>query len=154
MSAPEQKTPLQYFSSFSHGIDEKRRAQVPAAWRPETEATKLTLMVWPKHKAGTCLRVLPEHELAKLVAQIDALPKGDLNKGALQRFIGRESVQVTLDKAGRMILPDSFAKAADIRDEALFVGCIHHFEIWNPARHESAKAMDEAITPEALALMD
>ena len=154
MSAPEQTTPLQYFSSFSHGIDEKRRAQVPAAWRPESEGTKLTLMVWSKHKAGTCLRVLPAHELAKIVATIDALPKGDASKGALQRLIGRDSVQVTLDKAGRIILPDAFAKAADLRDEALFVGCIHHFEIWNPARHENAKAIDDAIAPQALDLLD
>jgi MraZ protein len=154
MSDTEPKPPIMYLSSFLHGLDDKRRAPVPAPWRSDGESTKLMLVIWPKHKAGTCLRGMPEHEFAKLVADIDALPRGDANKGTLRRFIGRGSVQITLDKAGRAVIPDDFAKAADIKDEALFVGCIKYFEIWNPSRHDNAKVVDEVITPEALELMD
>ena len=154
MTAPDTKPPIQFYSRFAHGVDEKRRVQIPARWRPEEENTQLTVIVWPQHKAGTCLRVLPPTELVKLVADIEAMPKGDPKKVALRRFIGSESVQVTLDKAGRIVLPDDLARSADIQDQALLVGCIEHFEIWNPTRYENAKAADVEVAAEAFSLMD
>ena len=154
MSVPEAKSAIQYYSSFEHGVDDKRRVQIPAKWRPEEENTQLTVIVWPKHKAGTCLRVLPPEELTKMVADIDAMPKGDPKKVALKRFIGSESVQVTLDKAGRIVLPDNMALAADIQDQATMVGCIDRFEIWNPARYASAKVADASVAAEAFELME
>jgi MraZ protein len=154
MTAPDTKPPIQFYSRFAHGVDEKRRVQIPARWRPEEENTQLTVIVWPQHKAGTCLRVLPPTELVKLVADIEAMPKGDPKKVALRRFIGSESVQVTLDKAGRIVLPDDLARSADIQDQALLVGCIEHFEIWNPTRYDNAKAADVEVAAEAFSLMD
>lgn len=154
MSAPDAKPPVQYYSNFEFGVDDKRRVQVPAKWRPEEENTQLTVILWPQHKAGTCLRVLPPEELAKLVADIDAMPKGDPKKVVLKRFIGSESVQLTLDKAGRIVLPDNMAKAAGIQDKAIMVGCIDRFEIWNPIRYEAAKAVDAEIAAEAFGLME
>ena len=154
MSVPEAKSAIQYYSCFKHGVDDKRRVQIPAKWRPEEENTQLTVIIWPKHKAGTCLRVLPPEELTKMVADIDAMPKGDPKKVALKRFIGSESVQVTLDKAGRIVLPDNMARAADIQDQATMVGCIDRFEIWNPARYASAKVADASVAAEAFELME
>src|SRR5580658_4884802 len=98
MSAVRTIEPIYYNSCYRHGVDEKRRVQIPAKWRPESEGTELTLIVWPKHQAGTCLRVLPPEQMAKMKADIDAMPNGDPNKVVLKRFIGSESVQVTVDK--------------------------------------------------------
>lgn len=66
-----------YNSCYRHGVDEKRRVQIPSKWRPEAEGTELTVIVWPKHRAGTCLRVLPPEEMAQLMADLDAMPNGD-----------------------------------------------------------------------------
>lgn len=153
MSESGSKTPIYYNSSFKHGVDDKRRTQVPARWRPEEENTQLTIILWPQHKAGACLRALPPAEMAKLAADIEAMPKGDPKKIALKRFIGSESIQVTLDKAGRIVLPDAMARAADIQDEAMFVGCVDHFEIWSPARYENVKKVDADIAVEAFSLI-
>ncbi|HZL78255.1 MAG TPA: division/cell wall cluster transcriptional repressor MraZ, partial [Candidatus Limnocylindrales bacterium] len=72
----------------------------------------------------------------------------------LKRFIGSESVQVALDKGGRICLPDEMARAAGIKDEAMLVGLLDRFEIWNPARYENVKAADAAFAPEAFKMMD
>jgi len=146
--------PTYYNSRYRHGVDEKRRVQIPAKWRPEKEGVQLTIIVWPKHQAGTCLRVLPPEEMAKLKAEIDAMPRGDANKNVLKRFIGSESEQVTLDKGGRICLPEEMARAAGIEDEAVFVGLIDRFEIWSPARYENVKAADAPFATEAFKLMD
>ena len=154
MSDAQTKEPTYYNSRFLHGVDEKRRVQIPAKWRPDKSGTELTVIVWPKHEAGVCLRVLPLSEMAKMKKDIDAMSNGDRNKGVLKRFIGSESVQVTLDKAGRICLPDGMARAAGIKDEAVLVGLLDRFEIWNPARYENVKTADAVLASEAFKLME
>ena len=154
MSDTQTKELTVYNSSYLHGVDEKRRVQVPAKWRPEEAGVELTMILWPKHQAGNCLRVLPPLEMAQLMADIDAMPNGDPNKVVLKRFIGSESVQVSLDKAGRICLPDGMARAAGIKDEVVLVGLLDRFEIWNPTRYETVKATDAVMATEAFKLME
>jgi len=154
MSAAQTKEPTYYNSCYRHGVDEKRRVQIPAKWRPEEDGVELTMILWPKHQAGNCLRVLPPLEMAQLMADIDEMPNGDPNKVVLKRFIGSESVQVSLDKAGRICLPDEMAKAAGIKDEVMLVGLLDRFEIWNPTRYETVKATDAVMATEAFKLME
>ena len=154
MSDAQTKEPTYYNSRFRHGVDEKRRVQIPAKWRPDESGTELTLMLWPQHQAGTCLRVLPPAQMAKMKADIDALPNDNPKKGVLKRFIGSESVQVTLDKAGRICLPDGMARGAGIKDEAVLVGRLDCFEIWNLARYENVKVADAVLASEAFKLME
>ncbi len=143
-----------YNSLYHHGVDEKRRVQIPAKWRPATPDVEFTLIVWPKAKEGSCLRVLPPKEMAELMADIDAMPNGDPNKVVLKRFIGGESVQVAVDKSGRICLPDAMAKAAGIKDQAVLVGLLDRFEIWTPDRYEAVKASDAVMAHEAFKLME
>ena len=72
----------------------------------------------------------------------------------LKRFIGSESVQVTLDKAGRICLPEKMATDAGISDEAVLVGLLDRFEIWSPERYERVKASDAVMAQEAFKLME
>ena len=154
MSDTQIKEPTYYNSCYRHGVDEKRRVQVPAKWRPEKDGVELTMILWPKHQAGNCLRVLPPLEMAQLMADIDAMPNGDPNKVVLKRFIGSESIQVSLDKSGRICLPDEMTKAAGIKDEVMLVGLLDRFEIWNPTRYETVKATDAMMAAEAFKLME
>jgi MraZ protein len=143
-----------YNSRYRHGVDEKRRVQIPAKWRPADSGVELTLILWPKPKEGPCVRVLPPRELAKLMGYIDAMSNGDSSKTVLKRFIGGESVQAVLDKAGRICLPEVMAKEAGIRDEAVLVGLMDRFEIWSPERFEQVKTSDAIMAQEAFKLME
>jgi len=143
-----------YNSTYRHGVDAKRRIQIPAMWRPTESGTQFTLIVWPKYREGACLRVLPPKELSELMASLDAMPNGDSNKTTLKRIIGSESTQATLDKAGRICVPEEMAQAADIDDEAVLVGLLDRFEIWSPARYEKLKASDAVMAHEAFKLME
>ena len=150
MSSAQTKEPTYYNSRFLHGVDEKRRVQIPAKWRPDKSGTELTLMLWPQHQAGICLRVLPPSQMAKMKADIDSLPNDNPKKGVLKRFLGSESVQAPLDKAGRICLPETLAKTVGIETEkeCLLVGLLDRFEIWNPERYEKVSAVDTALLPE------
>jgi MraZ protein len=154
MSDAQSALPTYYNSCYRHGVDEQRRVQIPAKWRPDSNVGELTMVLWPKHQAGACLRVLPPKPMAQMMADIEAMPKGDASKVVLKRIIGSESVQITLDKSGRVSLPEEMARAAGIKSEAMFVGLLDRFEIWNPARYENVKAADAAFASEAFKLMD
>ncbi len=143
-----------YNSLYRHGVDGKRRVQVPAKWRPTEEGFEFTMMVWPKAKAGTCLRVLPPGQMARLMGDIDAMSNDDPNKVLLKRFIGSESVQVGLDKAGRICLPEEMATKAGIKKEAVLVGLLDRFEIWNPKRYEAVAESDRMMAAEAFRMME
>ena len=98
--------------------------------------------------------MLPPQEMAELMRDIDAMPNSDPNKVVLKRFIGSESEQVALDKSGRICLPESMARAAGITEEAVLVGLLDRFEIWNPERYEKVKASDAIMAQEAFKMME
>lgn len=149
--APNKK--IYFNSKYLHGIDEKRRLQIPAKWRPEEEGVEFTVIVWPKHQAGACLRVLPPDKLEKLVAEIEAMPNSDPRKDVLRRVVGGNSEQVTVDKAGRICLPEAMAMAAGLKSEALLVGMFERFEIWEPVRYKLVEAADAVHQAKAFEMM-
>ena len=146
--------PTYYNSRFRHGVDEKRRIQIPAKWRPQKADLELTLILWPREGVGSCVRVLPPTQMAKLMQSIDAMPNSDPKKVVLKRIIGSGSAQATVDKAGRICLPDEMAREAGLKEEAMLVGLLDRFEIWNPERYEKVQAADAALAPDAFRLME
>jgi MraZ protein len=152
---PDETIARTYYNSlYRHGVDEKRRVQIPAKWRPAKEGVEFTLILWPKDKEGPCLRVLPPEEMAQLMNDLDAMPNDDPSKVVLKRFIGSESVQVALDKGGRICIPDEMARGAGIKDEVILVGLLDRFEIWNPENYERKRAADAVMAHEAFKLME
>jgi MraZ protein len=154
MGAEETIEPIYYNSVYRHGVDEKRRLQIPAKWRPAKPEIEFTLIVWPKAQEGPCLRVLPPKEMAELMQEIDAMPSGAPNKVVLKRIIGSSSVQVSVDKSGRICLPEEMARQAGIKNQAVLVGLLDRFEIWNPDRYQAVQSSDAVMAHEAFKLME
>lgn len=145
---------IRYNSVYRHGVDEKRRVQIPAKWRPTEPEVEFTLVLWPKSKEGPCLRALPPEQVAAMMRYIETMPNSDPNKTVLKRFIGSKSVQAALDKGGRMCLPEEMATAAGITDSAVLVGLLDRFEIWSPDRYVNVQNSDEVMAQEAFKLME
>jgi MraZ protein len=156
MSDQQTKPQIYYNYLYRHGLDEKRRVQIPAKWRPTEEGFEFTLILWKKPKEGPCLRVMPPKKMADLLTSIDALPDNDPNKTVLKRVIGTSSDQVALDKAGRICIPEEMARAAgiEIGSEAVLAGLMDRFEIWNPERYEKVMNSDGVMAPDALNTME
>ena len=153
MTSKPSSEPVYYNSLYRHGVDEKRRVQIPAKWRTlETEV--LTLVLWPKGvMPEACLLVLPPKEWEALVQKLKVMPFADPKAETLRRLLGKKSDRVTLDKGGRICLPEAMAKAAAIGKEAMLVGLLDRFEIWDPERYQSASAVDDELLPEAFKLI-
>lgn len=135
VTEPEASLDKNYLGFAKHGVDEKRRLQIPARWRPSASKIELTMLIWQGHKEGTCLRVFPPKEMQALREKVIGMPSNHPKKKALEWVVGANSESVMVDKSGRVCLPDRMAKAAGIEKEAVFVGLLNKFEIWSPERH-------------------
>jgi MraZ protein len=143
-----------YHSLFRHGVDDKRRVQIPAKWRPSHPDVEFTLILWPNgSQPDACLLVLPPAEMSALADKIRAMPFADSKASALRRLLGSKSASVALDKSGRICLPEGMARAVGIDTEAMMVGLVDRFEIWSPERYETVSAVDAALLPEAFKLI-
>ena len=154
MSATDSSPSIFYQSLYRHGIDEKRRLQVPAKWRPASADVEFTLIPWPTGGwKEACLLVLPPQEREALVQKLKAMPYAESKAQALRRLLASKSDQVTLDKSGRLCLPEAMTKAVGIDKEAVLVGMFDRFEIWSPERYDLASKVDEELSSEAFKLI-
>ena len=112
------------------------------------------MILWPNgDQPDACLLVLPPAKMAALVDKIQAMPFADKTAQSLRRLIGGQSASAAVDKAGRICLPDDMAKRVGIGKEAMMVGMLDRFAIWNPERYETVKAGDAVLLPEAFKLI-
>ncbi|HWD19306.1 MAG TPA: hypothetical protein VHB20_08495 [Verrucomicrobiae bacterium] len=146
------KQEVTYDAVYRQRLDEKRRVPVPHRWR-SGKSEDFHLVIWQQHQAGTCLRVLTPARMTKLRQKLDEMPDGAA-KGVLKRRIGSLSVTVSVDNAGRIAIPQDMTAAADITNDAVFVGMLDRFEIWSPERYAKVEALDNAVMAEAMRLME
>jgi len=80
----------------------------------------------------------------KLADQVSDLAPGEIHTRNLQRLLFSAASESTLDKQGRILLPQTLRDYASIEgDEVVVVGINKYFEIWSPARwRETVAAMD------------
>jgi division/cell wall cluster transcriptional repressor MraZ len=144
-----------YLGEFKHGTDDKKRLQVPAKWRPTNMKNyELTVVLWTRgSEAESCLLVFPPSEIKKLLKSVKKLSWGDPQAETLRRALGGKSETVKFDQVGRICIPDRIAKPAGIEknSEAMMVGLMDVFQIWNLKRFEAINSVDGVTLPQALA---
>jgi len=136
-----------YQSLHRYTVDANRRVQMPLAWR-SPKPVELTMIVWPQHDCGPCLRVLPPDQMEKLREKIENMSPAE--KTSLKRHIGSSSVKVELDSAKRIAIPAEMAEAVGISGEAVFAGMLDYFEIWGPARYADMHSQEKRVVASAL----
>ena len=135
-----------FMGEFCHAIDGKNRITIPSAWRFEEE-TQLFLI---PSRSSACLTVMPRAELDRIRAKAQELPGPQ--RIAILRRIGSQGHQLTLDKAGRLSLPENFCRQFKLSGDVTLSGAIETFEIWNTeewnAAHASTRAVADALLPD------
>ncbi len=145
---------IYYNAFFRHGVDENRRIQVPAKWRPSDPNIEFTIIRWPHGEMqDACLLVLPPGVWRTLVDKITVMPFNDPKAQSLRRLVGTKSAQANLDRAGRICLREEMARAVGIDHEAVLVGLIDRFQIWKPERYETVRLEDEQTSADAFKLL-
>jgi MraZ protein len=120
-----------YTGLFRHTLDDKARLTIPSAWRA-AHAEDDTFLATP-HPDGY-VAVLPPSEVEKLHAKISEMKLSD---AAAQAFAARffsQTQSFSFDKSGRVGLSADLLKHAGIEKDAVLVGSLTKFNLYNPAR--------------------
>ncbi|HJN90340.1 MAG TPA: hypothetical protein QGG93_08405 [Verrucomicrobiota bacterium] len=149
MSATQNHSTTVFSGRFCHGIDGSRRVMVPSKWRPKSGKTELSILPWPIGQKQFLL-VLPPARWNVLLDRFSEISLSDEEGAEVERVIGGSSAHLTLDKAGRLCLPEELAAVAGLRKEAMFVGRLNKFEIWEPGRFKENSKGNEAVAAAAI----
>jgi MraZ protein len=127
-----------FTGEFRHKVEGKGRVTIPAKWRFEEE---VEMFMIPK-TAKRCITVLPRSEVERMKTELRAMPPEE--RADLLDIFGRNLRQVTLDKGGRITIPEDLCTAFKISGEVWLSGSVDTFNIWNGADFEANKAEEEA----------
>ena len=70
-------------------------------------------------------------------AKIDRMPRGSMQRKALQRLFHGQSFPTTVDETGRLVLPAKLRNKIELNGEAFFIAAGDTFQIWKPETYET-----------------
>ena len=118
-------------NNFKHNVDAKNRLFVPAKYREELGET----FVVSQSIRGNYLKIYSHAEWEKYIAPIKLLPR-KTSEEALRFLIGN-SIEVSPDGQGRIILPPTMLQFASITKGTVIIGCGDYAEIWAEETYEN-----------------
>lgn len=119
---------LMFIGEFSHTIDTKSRLAIPAKFRGALLEGAIVTKGFEKS-----LFLFTKTEWQKSGEKLANLPFYKSNNRAIARLMLGSAMEVTLDKQGRIILPDYLKKFAGLRKQIVIIGLYNRLEIWDRA---------------------
>src|SRR5882672_7764754 len=107
-----------FYGDFTHGIDESRRIMLPAKWRPKNPDVLFTVLLWPII-APECLLVLPPERWQLMLDKLKTQKLQDKRVAAFERVVASTAAKLSLDRVGRLCLPETLTGPAGIADKGL-----------------------------------
>lgn len=126
-----------FIGEFQHTIDEKGRLILPARFR---EALGETFVI--TKGLDNCLFAFPMPEWRTLEEKLKALPFTQANARAFVRFFFSGATECTLDKQGRVLIPNNLREYARLVRDVVVTGVSTRVEIW--AREEWERYIRQA----------
>ncbi|WP_206215424.1 MULTISPECIES: division/cell wall cluster transcriptional repressor MraZ [unclassified Enterococcus] len=117
---------------YRHNIDTKGRLIVPSKLREELgEQFVLT------RGLDGCLFGYPMSEWTNLEAKLNEMPLAKKDARTFVRFFYSAATECELDKQGRINIPSTLRKYADLSKECVVIGVSNRIEIWDESRWQA-----------------
>ncbi len=134
---------MAYFSGeYECKIDAKGRIVLPAKLKaklPEVNSSELVI----QRGFEPCLVIYPMLEWKKVFNKVSGLSEFDKEFRTFQRNFLRGATEVDMDNNGRILLPRTMTKFAEIDEEVMVVGVGNRLEVWNPDKYEAFLIKDQ-----------
>lgn len=116
---------------FEHSLDEKGRLIVPSKLR---DLLGVNFKIVPG--LDGCLFAYNEEQWARVASELNEIDENDdYEERKLVRFILHNSAQVTIDKQGRIVIPQNLKKYAKLEKDVIIAGTGRRIEFWNKDRY-------------------
>ena len=127
-----------FMGEYNHTIDAKGRLIIPSKYR---EALGDTFYV-TKGLDG-CLFVYDKTEWTAFEEKLKSLPLTSKDARKFVRFFLAGATMAEVDKQGRILIPASLRKYAELEKEVMLLGVGSRVEIWNKEKWEEASTYDD-----------
>lgn len=128
-----------FIGEYTHNLDEKGRLAVPKKFRDQLERGAVVT-----RGLDDCLFLYTKDEWEKLAQKLASLPFSQANTRAFARLMLAGAMDVSLDKQGRVILPDYLRTYATIEKSVVVAGLYNRLEIWNEKKWREYTTATEA----------
>ncbi|MFA7169862.1 MAG: division/cell wall cluster transcriptional repressor MraZ [Candidatus Paceibacterota bacterium] len=132
-----------FIGEYNHNLDEKGRLAIPVKFREELKGGAVVT----KGLDG-CLFLYPISEWKILADKLSRLPINQANTRAFARLMLAGAMDVSLDKQGRVIVPDYLRKYINLSKKVIINGLYNRLEIWSEDTWEEYKKKTEADSGE------
>lgn len=126
---------LLFMGRYKHTIDPKGRLSIPSKYR-DLLGDEFVV------SAGMdgCLFVYADDAWKSFEAKLAALPLSDENARQFARFFLSGAQYVTLDKQGRILMPQDLRDFAGLEKDVVLAGMGSRIEIWSIGKWEANSA--------------
>lgn len=111
---------------YNYIIDDKKRVGIPTKFRNSLKQGG----VLTKGFEG-CLYLYPQKEWEHFLDLVNRLPYFDPATREMKRSIVGSAMDVKLDSAGRILIPDYLKEYAELNKNIIIIGLNDHIELWN-----------------------
>lgn len=116
---------------YSHTIDDKKRLSLPSKWK-----SVFGKKVVVTRGLDTCLFVYTTKEWAVIASKLAQTSMGSKDARDLNRFFLSGAIEIDVDSAGRILLPEYLKDFANLKEKIIFAGLYNRAEIWTESEWE------------------
>jgi MraZ protein len=134
-----------FLSTYHNRIDKKGRVSIPAQFRGVLAAQEFAGIVAYQSPLHACIEACGMNRIVKLNQRVERFDPYSQERDAFATTIFGESVQLSFDSEGRVMLPEALLAAASLKENVTIVGKGEIFELWEPKAFEKQVAQARAL---------
>ncbi len=128
-----------FLGEFTHKIDDKKRLTLPKAFL-KSLGTKVVIT----RGLDKSLFLYPQKEWQEVVDSIKELSFTQKDARAFARFMLAGAMELSVDKSGRILIPDHLKNFAKLKGKVVVAGVSDRIEIWDEKEWKRyTKSMEE-----------
>lgn len=121
-----------FIGEYNHSVDTKGRMNVPAKFRED-----LGERFFMTKGLDNCLFMFPETEWRVFEDKLKQLPLTNRNARAFVRLFFAGATECTLDKQGRVNIPQTLRDHGEIEKDVIVIGVGTRVELWSTTNWNS-----------------
>ena len=130
---PALSSPFMFRGSFEHTIDNKGRLSIPSKFRDVLvgKGDERIVMTNFVIDGKRCLDVYPVDAWLRFEEEIRKKPKFDPRMVRFQNYYLGSACECSPDDHGRILIPPTLRKYADLKRDVVLVSALEKFRVWD-----------------------
>ena len=128
---------INFTSRYDHVLDAKNRLMIPQAYRTIVRKAEGEIKFYLTRGFEKCLAMYPASTWDKMRALLESRKAEEVAEIKSRRFFRlffSSAVEVTPDKAGRILIPEHLRKLAGVEKKVVLIGVSDRIELWDSER--------------------